>query len=810
MNWENYDHVAAQLRDAGLLFDSIDVGRIVRCKVDGDREKRGWYSLHELRLDSGAFLLVGTYGVWRGADAGTQKIELKRHQLTDDQRQALKARIDADRKAADLDRTRTAARAAERARRAWEQCAAEGDHPYLRRKAIGAHGVRFTARGGLVVPMLDVAGKIHGLQVIHVKQRHGRDKDYWPAGLAKQGHFFLMGPVPGPGAVILVAEGYATAASLFEATGITTAVAFDAGNMQPVAMALHRRHPRARILACVDDDHVGKCIACGKHTPVADPACMHCAEPHGKTNAGLNAGNATALAVDGAWLAPAFGTERAKDSKGATDFNDLHVAEGLHVVRAQVEARIRHLRWHLAEAPRSSTGEGGSGGGYSGGGDSDDGALRAIESIDELHHRFALVYEMPETVFDEQEHKLVPLSSMRNACVSRRLHRDWMESRSKRIVRQREVGFDPGGDDPGIRCNLWGGWPTEPRGGVCERLLELLRYLCSHESDGGRTYDWVLKWLAYPLQNPGAKMKTTIVMHGPQGVGKNAFFDAYARIYGEYGSMIGQAAVEDKFNDWASRKLFLVANEVASRSEVYHAKNALKSLITDDTIRINPKNLGAYEERNHVNIVFLSNEVMPVALERDDRRHTVVWTPEKKAPDFYAAIRAEIAAGGIAALHHYLLQLDLEGFDAGTLPLLTAAKQDLIELGLDSTERFYEEWVKHHHPLPICAVRSEDLYDAYRHWCMRYGVHKPAQASTFVGTISHRPGVKRGRPRLYINGSDVADHQVSVIYPPAWAPDPAQVAKRSVSDAVDNFAEAVRDWKQSHHSGSRNREEQAA
>lgn len=802
MNWENYDDVLEQLRSAGLVVDAIDVGRLVRCRVDDDREKRGWYSLHELRLDSGGHLLVGTFGVWRGADAGTQKIELKRRQLSDDQRRALKARIDADRKAANEERQRVAARAAVRARAAWERCTEQGDHPYLERKHVGAHGVRFSPRGGLVVPMLDVQGRIHGLQVIHARQRHGRDKDYWPAGLAKQGHFFQMGPMPGPGAVILLGEGYATAASLFEATGLATVVAFDAGNMPAVAIELHRRHPRARILACVDDDHVGKCGACGKYTPVAELACMHCGEPHGKTNAGLNAGNAVALATGGAWLAPVFAAERAKDSKGDTDFNDLHAAEGLQSVRAQVEARIRQLRWHLAEAPRASNGGGGSGGGG-------DGSLQPIESVDELHERFALVYEMPDTVFDDQEHKLVPLSSMRNACVSRMIHRSWMESRTKRIVREGEVGFDPAGEDRRIRCNLWGGWPTVPVAGVCDKLLELLRFLCSHEADGGVAYEWSLKWLAYPLQHPGAKMKTALVFHGPQGAGKNAFFDAYAGIYGEYGRMIGQAAVEDKFNDWASRKLCLIANEVVSRSEVYHVKNALKSLITDDWIRINPKNVGAHDERNHVNLVFLSNEVMPVALERDDRRYMVVWTPKKKAPDFYAALRAEIAAGGIAALHHYLLQLDLQSFEPGTLPPVTAAKQDLIDLGMDSIERFYVEWTKHYLELPIVAVRSEDLYDAYRHWCMRYGVHKPASFTIFVGNIGKYDGVRRGRARVYVDGSDIVDRQVSYVLPHPYAADNPTPSKRTLSDAIDNFAASLERWKGAYRRGNSAREEAA-
>ena len=61
-----------------------------RCRVEGDREKRGWYVLHELPLPSGDLVLVGTYGVWRGNDNGAQKIELRKRdaEFSAEQREA--------------------------------------------------------------------------------------------------------------------------------------------------------------------------------------------------------------------------------------------------------------------------------------------------------------------------------------------------------------------------------------------------------------------------------------------------------------------------------------------------------------------------------------------------------------------------------------------------------------------------------------------------------------------------------------------------------------------------------------------------
>lgn len=789
MNWGNYDAVLQQLRAAGLLVDELVIGARQRCRVDGgDREKRGWYRLHELRLDSGDYLIVGSYGIWRGADPGSTKIELgKSAPMSNEQRQALRARLAEDRKQEQAARRVESGRAAIRAQAMWARLATDGDSDYLRRKCIQAHGVRFSEAGTLVVPLLDAGGQIHGLQLIfpsgHPRRKKlGRDKDFWPRGIAKQGHHFAIGSPPA-GTCCLLAEGYATAATLFEATGLPTVVAFDAGNLVHVAEALRKRHRGLRLLVCADDDYLGKCRACGALTRTDQAQCKHCGAEHGAGNAGVAGAHTAALAVDGAVAVPTFAAERPLDQKGPTDWNDLHVLEGLHVVRAQIEARLTALGWRgrpQAAPTHPPRGEGGGG------------ELTSISTLHELHERYVLVYEASDMVFDAQEHVLVPLASMRNLCTSKQLHRNWLESQDKRIVRLREVGFDPTERDDTIKCNLWGGWPTTPRAGRCDKLLELGEYLCSQDPKAGAMWRWLLRWLAYPIRHPGAKMKTAVIMHGPQGTGKNLFFESVLRIYGDYGGVVDQDAIEDKHNDFMSRKLMLVADEVVARQEMYHSKNKLKGLVTSDWIRINPKHLASYRERNHVQLVFLSNEVQPMALERDDRRYAVIWTPPKWEAARYHDVLDEIAAGGIAALHQYLLEVDLADFGPATLPPLTEAKGDLVELGMDSTERFYNEWVAGYLPLPRRSCRSDDAYAAYRHWCVGQGVGKPAQQSTFIGTVSKRPGVVRARRWHFKNYSRTVETQSTVITPPG-AEAPAE--RQALSDSLNDFAEALKTWR---------------
>ena len=685
--YSNYDDVLEQMRDYGLLLDHIEVdtARPRRCKTsDNPREKRGWYWLSSFNV-SGESLIIGAYGIYRGGDNGKQTIKLpkeKRDRLTPEQIQAQKARHLEAQKRAKAERQREADRAAVRAVKVWKKSSPTGDSEYLQRKQVEPHGVRFSDKGAVIVPMIDAHDTIRGLQFIlprgHERYaKTGRDKEFWPKGLQMQATYHLIGKHPRD--ILLIAEGYATAATLYEATGLPVAVVWTANNILPACQALNKKYRRARQLICADDDWLQKCAGCGQYTQVVTENCQHCGEPHRKSNAGIINAQAAAVTVGGSWLCPVFSSPRLDDKKGPTDFNDLHVMETPSMVSTQIEGKISQLGWG-ERLPRPAFQQGGGG---------QRNTLKSILTVDEAIDRFALVFGGKGTLFDCQEHILVPKADVLDILPEH----GWRDMRTtKKVVRLDEVGFDPSGTDPRIICNLWGGWPTAPKQGSCDCLLELLQYLCSNEENSSATYQWVLKWLAYPVQHPGAKMRTALIFHGPQGTGKNLFFESVMAIYGEYGRIVDQAAIEDKFNDWASKKLFLIADEVVARTELFHIKNKLKCFVTGEWIRINPKNVAAHDERNHVNLVFLSNESQPLVLEKDDRRYVVIHTPEKLRENFYHQVRDEIRNGGIAALHRHLLDIDLSGFDEHSKPPMTRAKSDLIEVSMDSVNSFIRDW----------------------------------------------------------------------------------------------------------------------
>jgi putative DNA primase/helicase len=773
----NYDNVMQQLDLAGLVVQGLDVdGRVHRCRTrDGGKERRGWYLLHAWKARDGNEYVVGSYGVWQGNEKNAVKVELDGVTMDPAEAVAMRQRQAEDRKRAQAQREAEATRAARRAASVWGKALkvppADVAVDYLARKGVASYGLRYTPTGALVVPMMDARGDVKGLQFIlpsgHPRVKAtGRDKEYWPAGMSKVGHWYQIGSAMA-GALVLVAEGYATAATLHAATGLAVAVAFDAGNLAPVARALQKAHKGVRVLVCADDDYLQKCHDCHKPTAVDVPACGHCGQPHGQVNPGCAAASAAALAVGGSWVAPVFPGDRG--GKKLTDFNDLQhfPAGGLPLVRAQIEAKLGALGWAQAvPAARVPQTEGGGDDGE------DDGSVNMVPriSVDDAVHRYVGTYGMGgKAFFDNVARRIVHKDDVLNLLPSHgwenlKSHPHW------RVVYDHQIGFDPTNIDPAIKCNLWAGWPVldpaalpvidsltrqvlryDNNTGSCMMLLDLLYNMCSNEANQQEVYTWMLRWLAYPLQHPGAKMQSAIVVHGPQGTGKSRFFEAYGKIFGKHARVLGQEALEDKFNaDWAEARQFILADEVMARADMYHIKNRLKGMITSETIRVNPKNVAAHNERNCMNIVFLSNERMPLVLEEDDRRYCVIWVPPKPDDSFFDALNAEIDNGGVVALHDYLLRLDLGDFKPWTKPPMTNSKKDLTQQSLSSEDRFITAWlagdVEGHggEVLPFCPCLGSHLYQAYEHWCSGIG-ERSRRAQELIGLASKRPGWHAGK-----------------------------------------------------------------
>lgn len=344
------------------LPDHIDAdGKLHRCELrDGPKGKKdGAYLLHLDGVPAGGFENHRDGLAWQPwrADIGRQ--------LTPEEEAANRARMEAQRAEREAEAKAKRDKARRKANAIWSAAKpAPDDHPYLQRKAVPSFGLRVASwpkwqevrpgewreeriPGALLVPMRSPSGTLHSLQAIYADKVDGRDKDFLPHG-EKAGKFHLIGEVV-QDLPLCVAEGYATAASIHQASGWPVAVAFDAGSLEPVARALHEAHPGARFIVCADDDAFGECFACKAPVRVADgDTCPACGQPHKRRNAGQLRAREAARAVGGViaspeWADPAGRWQGYQDTRKApTDFNDLansaHDGEGPAAVRRILEA----------------------------------------------------------------------------------------------------------------------------------------------------------------------------------------------------------------------------------------------------------------------------------------------------------------------------------------------------------------------------------------------------------------------------------------------------------------------------------------
>jgi len=280
-------------------------------------------------------------------------------------------------------------------------------------------------------------------------------------------------------------------------------------------------------------------------------------------------------------------------------------------------------------------------------------------------------------------------------------------------------------------------------------MLKLVRYLVSRAGDTADESDeimhWLLCWLALPLQRLGTKLRTAVIMHGDEGAGKNFLFEVMLDIFGEYGALVGQDELEDKFNDWRSRKMMVVGDEVSSRQELVHNKNRLKALITSPKVQINPKNLPRREEANFINVGFLSNELQPLVLDNTDRRYLVIYTPPPMPVDEYKALGVWRDSGGVAAWFQYLLAYDVGDFNYYAPAPITRAKEDLIDLNRSTAERFWIEWQGQRLELPYWSCTVQQAYRAYTAYCRRVGERFPDKQGLFTRRVL-RISEQRGFP----------------------------------------------------------------
>lgn len=378
----------------------------------------------------------------------------------------------------------------------------------------------------------------------------------------------------------------------------------------------------------------------------------------------------------------------------------------------------------------------------------------------------------------------IELSHLRHG-VGRERYKMWDESPERRWVK--DIVFAPGKDMGPQYVNLYTGFDLQPSDRAregCEKILAHLYRLCGWRED---EFFWLLKWIAYPLQNPGAKMASSVIMYGSEGPGKSVIWEEVVkRIYGKYSVTIGQAQLESQFTGWKSRKLFALAEEVVSRSERNHHKGVLKQTVTGATHMINEKMLPEREESNHMNFVFLSNSTVPLELDMGDRRYLVLYVDKVPDKQYFVDLFTEINGDGVECFYRYLLDYPMGDFTPHTKPPVNQEKEELIDASLPSPAYFHKLWREGELDIPYKSAVAGDLFREFQRWCERTGEFK--RTERYFGAE-----LKRVMPQLRHNikyPEPMSAHITKRVYVTE-----EDMQHRDSPDFVDLLGQSCRDFK---------------
>ncbi len=289
---ESIAQFRAQMVAAGVNppDEIIADGQLHRFSSNGKpSDTSGWYVLHTDPIPAGAF------GCWRSQISEKWSAKFA-YELSAQEQRLLNQRMEQIKVQREDELKKRHADAARKAQEKWALAQPVTTHPYIERKGVQANGLRVDA-GALLVPLFNAAGALSSLQAINADG----EKRFMNGGQVA-GCFHMLGK---PSKDIVICEGFATGATIFELTGLPVAMAFSAGNLPAVAKIFRQKYPHSRIIIAADND----------------------LQTDG--NPGVSKAKEAAALVGGRLAIP---QSNANDFGRSVDFNDLYLVAGAKAV----------------------------------------------------------------------------------------------------------------------------------------------------------------------------------------------------------------------------------------------------------------------------------------------------------------------------------------------------------------------------------------------------------------------------------------------------------------------------------------------
>lgn len=266
----------------------------------------------------------------------------------------------------------------------------------------------------------------------------------------------------------------------------------------------------------------------------------------------------------------------------------------------------------------------------------------------------------------------------------------WLEHEDRRqfhsLVFSPRDGEVVGADqhDPYTRkLNLWRGFAVQPQPGDWSLMrAHVINILVSGDRASA---DYILRWMAWTVQNPDQPAEVALAFRGEIGTGKGLFGRVMARLFGQHGLHTGGTElISGRFNKHFADCCLLFADEIVWDGDK-KAEARMKVYLTEQTIAIEGKGADVMSWPNRLHVIISSNSQWVVPAGAHERRYAVfdVSPAQRQRKDYFRPLYAQIEGGGLAAMLHDLLAMDLGDWHPRDDRPDTAALADQKSRGLD-------------------------------------------------------------------------------------------------------------------------------
>jgi hypothetical protein len=278
--------------------------------------------------------------------------------------------------------------------------------------------------------------------------------------------------------------------------------------------------------------------------------------------------------------------------------------------------------------------------------------------------------------------------------------------------------------------NLFEGFPEFEGKKSINPYLDLVQEMCGGNDEHAMFYH---KLCANILRNPRHRTRLCVIFKGKQGCGKGVIMNVLGDLVGK-AHFISSANPKDFFDTHAEgfvNKLVVCLNEAEGKG-TFDFEGQIKSVITDDTIGVNPKNVKPYSVRNYVNMFVTTNKRTPMKIDfkTKDRRFVVFQATDKyltyNAAAWTKLIKHFESEGFLSSLHDWYMSMDLNVDWIKQRPITQAYKEMMISMS--PIEASFFEWFVDEEKFndfsdnvytkdDFINIKTSELFSMYERYC---------------------------------------------------------------------------------------------